>query len=1341
MKRLKNLEKTLQNVMCIDVPKFITEIKKLKIILKTIGYNSENNKRIKNLEKKVRKSALKFETRKKSLPKIKYNSNLPIIKKKHEIINAIKQNPVVIISGETGSGKTTQIPKFCIEANRGIAGKIGCTQPRRIAAISVAARIAKELEVEDRNFVGYKIRFDDRAFPDSIIKIMTDGILLAETQKDQFLNEYDTIIIDEAHERSLNIDFALGLFRNLLKKRKDLKIIITSATIDTEKFSKAFNMAPVIKVLGRTYPVEVKYALSKDLSLQVNKISGTQNSDNQNLNDDQGYIEDALDAVDHIYKELSNGDILIFLPTQQDIVETVELIQTRKYLKTIVLPLFARLSAKEQARIFSQTYERKIIVSTNIAETSLTIPRIKYVIDSGLARIPHYSPKNRTKALPVKPISISSANQRKGRCGRVENGFCIRLYDEADFNSRPFFTLPEILRSNLSEVILRMISLKLGEISSFPFIDPPSFSSIKDGFNTLLELDAIKKNNKKEYILTKKGRIMANLPIDPKLSRILLEANKRNCLKQAVIIVSALCLADPRQYNSQEKNEKNNQKHAQFHDPSSDFITLLNIWNLFKHAEKSLKTRTKLRKFCKNNFLSFKRIREWSDIQKQINFILKEHGIKENINNTNAYKGTKGLKKKEYKIGGDLYTRLHKSILCGYLSNIARKKEKNIFYGSKGKKVIIFPGSGLFNKAGTWIVAAEFMTTTRLFARTVANIDCDWLEKMGKNLCTYTWSLPLWKKKTGQVVAKEKVSLFGLVIVEQRDVSYGKINPDQAGEIFIREALVNKNIVRNFPFMDYNQKLIDKLKEMEDKTRKMDVLVTQDDIYLFYKKKLRKNFFNIKTFEKYLKDKQDDSFLRMTVKDLQKKIPDKTELSKYPDFLDMGGTKFKLQYAFKIGNKKDGITVKVPESSANCVNSEILERLVPGLFKDKITGLIRNLPKEYRKKMAPVSEKAEIIATQLINKEKSLFSELSNFIKQKFNVDIPASLWSEKKLEDHLKMGVSIRDKKDKEIAFSREKSLLKNFYKEKPLISTAFKNAKNNIEKDNIKKWDFKDIPDFFYIKENDNISYKVFPGLLKQDNNLSLRVFRSKDAALKAHINGIEALFCIYYKKDFFLLKKDFKESKQLKKFSHFFGGQQKFNENLLKCFKKNLFAKNIRNKQEFYNYGDKIIPTLYNCSKNFIQLIIELCKEYEKTYLCFKSISLKNINTPVILDLMEKLKNNLVSLIPENFPIIYNMDKITFLKKYVQGIRIRAERGWVEPLKDIKKQKHIEKHKIKLEQMLKNLDQDSSNKKAQTIEDFFWMLEEYKISIFAQELKTSIKISHKKLDDICNEIKRMI
>ncbi|OQY02406.1 MAG: ATP-dependent RNA helicase HrpA [Desulfobacteraceae bacterium 4572_130] len=1346
MKRLKNLETILQNVMYIDVVKFIKEIKQLKIILKNKEYNPINNKRIRNLEKKIRKSALKFEIRKKSLPRIKYNSDLPIIKKKHKIINAIKNNPVVIISGETGSGKTTQIPKFCIEAKRGIAGKIGCTQPRRIAAISVAARIANELEVENKNFVGYKIRFDDKDFPDSIIKIMTDGILLAETQKDPFLNEYDTIIIDEAHERSLNIDFALGLFRNLLKKRTNLKIIITSATIDTEKFSKAFNMAPVIEVLGRTYPVEVKYGLPKDLTSKVNGISTRQVSDNKIPNDDQGYIEDVLDAIDHIYKEFSNGDILIFLPTQQDIIETIQLIKARKYLKTIILPLFARLSAKDQAKIFYRTNERKIIVSTNIAETSLTIPRIKYVIDSGLARIPHYSPKNRTKALPVKPISISSANQRKGRCGRVESGICIRLYDESDFNSRPFFTLPEILRSNLSEVIIRMISLKLGEISSFPFIDPPSFSSIKDGFNTLLELGAIKKNNKKEYILTKKGRIMANLPIDPKLSRILLEANKRNCLKQAVIIVSALCISDPRQYNPQEKNEKKNQKHAQFYDPSSDFITFLNIWNLFKHAEKLLKTRTKLRKFCKNNFLSFKRIREWSDIQRQINSILKEHGIKENINNTNGYKGTKGLKKKEYKIGGDLYTRLHKSILCGYLSNIARKKEKNIFYGGKGKKVIIFPGSGLFNKAGTWIVAAEFMSTTRLFARTVANIDCNWLEKIGKNLCTYTWSLPLWKKKRGEVVAKEKVSLFGLVIVEQRHVSYGRINPEEAGEIFIREALVNRNIVKNFPFMDYNQKLIDKLKEMEDKTRKMDVVVTQDDIYLFYKKRLKKDFFNIKTFAKYLKDKQDDCFLKMTVKDLQKKIPDEIELLKYPDFLDMGGAKFKLEYAFNIGNKKDGVTIKVPESSANCINSQTLERLVPGLFKDKITALIKNLPKKYRKKMVPVSEKAEIIATHMDRKkkeqkEKSFFSELSDFIKQKFNIDIPASLWSEKNLEEYLKMGISIRDKKDQEITFSRKKSLLKNFYKKKPLISIAFKNAKNNIEKDNIKKWNFKDIPDFFSIKEKNDISYKVFPGLLKQDNNLCLRIFRSENAALKSHINGIETLFYLCYEKDFKLLKKDFKTSKQLQKFSRFFGGQQKFTENLLKCFKKDLFAKNIRNKQEFYDYGDKIISTFYNSSKNFIKLIIEICREYEKTHLCLKSISLKNINRPVILDLMEKLKNDMMSLVPENFPVIYNIDKIPSLKKYIHGIRIRAERGWVEPLKDMKKQKHIEKYKIKLKQMLRDFDQDSSIKKTQTIENFFWMLEEYKISIFAQELKTSIKISHKKLDDICNKIERII
>ncbi|MCP4020947.1 MAG: ATP-dependent RNA helicase HrpA, partial [Desulfobacteraceae bacterium] len=787
MDGVKRIEKLIAYVMLKDQHSIYKQLKSIK---KACHNTDDSGKKMQaaaqRLLEKTQKSVDENKRRQQKRPtQIKFDKQLPIVRKKDEIIHAIKSHNVLIISGETGSGKTTQIPKFCLEAGQGIRGMIGCTQPRRIAAVNVASRIAFELNEKIGASVGYKIRFDDKISRHAHIKLMTDGILLAETQSDRFLNQYDTIIVDEAHERSLNIDFTLGILRNLVKKRKDLKLIITSATIDTEKFSKAFDNAPIIEVSGRMYPVQVKYMALTDSKEETESI------------EDQGYVETAVEACDHILSTTKRGDILVFMPTEQDIGETLEMLRGRNHPGVSVLPLFARLSAKEQSKVFSIGAGRKIIVATNVAETSLTIPGIKYVIDTGLARIPHYSPRTRTTALPVSPISRSSADQRKGRCGRIENGICIRLYDEDDYNSRPFFTSPEILRSNLAEVILRMINLHLGEVSSFPFIDPPAPKSIKDGFDTLIELCAInekpnKKRGKKEYALTRMGRIMARIPVDPKLSRILIEADRQGCLKEAIIIVTALAISDPRQRPA-EKAQAADQKHALFKDPASDFVTLLNIWKAFQAAKKNLKSRSKLRKYCQDHFLSFKRIWEWIDIHRQIKRMLSEYGI-EGKKPKLSPKGTKGFKKKEFEVGGPLYTTIHKSLLSGYLSNIAHKKEKNIFNAAKGQQAMIFPGSGLFNCAGTWIVAAEFVKTSQLFARGVANIDPNWIEDMAKDLCTYTYSDPHWEKKRGEVVAKQQVSLFGLTIANDRNVAYGRINPDEAGEIFIRHALIQGEI-------------------------------------------------------------------------------------------------------------------------------------------------------------------------------------------------------------------------------------------------------------------------------------------------------------------------------------------------------------------------------------------------------------------------------------------------------------------------------------------------------------------------------------------------------------------
>ncbi len=1284
------------------------------------------------LEGRAERSRQARNQRRDSMPVIPYIPELPITGKKDEIIHALKFHRVVIISGETGSGKTTQIPKFCMAAGRGAAGKIGCTQPRRIAAITVAARIAEELGQAPGGLVGHKIRFDDRSSKDAIIKIMTDGILLAETQQDPFLNEYDTIIVDEAHERSLNIDFTLGILRNLVKKRPDLTLVVTSATIDTEKFSKAFDNAPVIEVSGRMFPVELRYAPMAD-----------PDTDDP---DDQGYVEAAARVVDEIHHQSRTGDILVFMPTERDIEETIELIQGRKYPGTLVLPLFARLSARDQARVFSRGVGRKIVVSTNVAETSLTIPGIRYVVDSGLARILHYSPRTRTTALPVTPISRSSANQRMGRCGRVANGICIRLFSEEEFESRPLFTSPEILRSNLAEVVLRMISLKLGDVAAFPFIDPPAPKSIKDGFDTLVELGAIqqqrgKKNQRGGYVLTARGRVMAKIPVDPKLSRILLEASHLGCLDEAVVIVSALSIADPRQ-RPQDKAQHADQMHAAFKDPSSDFVTLLNIWKAYVAAERSLKTRNQVRRFCKENFLSFRRFREWGDIQHQIRSVLKEHGIVQgNTPAAVSNVGTKGLKAREFEIGGPFYTALHKSILAGYLANIALKKEKNNYTATKGRAATIFPGSGLYNRGGSWIVAAEFVETTKLFARGVATIDPQWLEETGRELLTRTWSSPRWEKQRGEVVATEQISLFGLVIVPERTVAYGKINPREAGEIFIRQALVEQEVVRPLGFMEHNRALIDELRQVEEKTRRRDIVVTEDDMFLFYQQRLDQDFSNLATFSRFLKQQGSDQFLRMTLADLQQRSPDRDELLKFPDTLEMGGGSFRLEYGFQPGAETDGVTVKVPAASAASVNVATIDRLVPGLLTEKIAALIKALPKRFRVRLVPVADTAALVARSLPESDRPLFVELSHFIQQRFKVDIPPSAWSDASLEEHLKIRISITDAKGKEMAASRENELLDKYAKGHGSSDQLFEAAKKRLERTGVVAWDFGDISSPVLLGQGQDLSYNVYYGLQPEENGVGLRLFKSEAEARRSHVAGVEKLFTICFENDFKALKKDVKKWTLLRPRTSRFGGWERFQNALVSCVFRELFARDVRTRQAFVELADRHLPLVYHHGEVLMKTMVSLFDEHAKTLALLKSLILKSRNRPAVLAMAQTLERDLAALLPELFPDLYDFARIKKLERYVAAIRIRAERGAVEPVKDGVKAALVAEYTVKLNDLVAALSKESSREKAEAVEGFYWMIEEYKVSVYAQELGTQVKTSPKRLNNRWRQIQAMI
>ena len=1302
--------------------------------------NHHIKKRLYGLEKLLFVSINKKLLRKKNLPDLTCNPVLPITAKADEIIDLISKNRVVIITGETGSGKSTQIPKLCLAAKRGVDGMVGCTQPRRIAATAVAHRIAEELGENLGESVGYKIRFKDRTSENTYIKIMTDGILLAETLKDPLLNRYDTIIVDEAHERSLNIDFILGILKTLLKKRDDLKLIITSATIDTEKFSKAFGNAPSIKVSGRMFPVEVRY-FSTDHD---------QEKQRQKENNDQAHIEMAVKAVDKLVNESPRGDILVFMPTEQDIRETCDLLEGKYYKGAKILPLFARLSGFEQSKIFSSATRRKIIIATNIAETSITIPGIKYVIDTGLARISQYTPGSRTTALPVLSISKSSADQRKGRCGRVENGVCIRLFSEDDFNARKAFTLPEILRTNLAEVILKMIALKLGNISEFPFIDQPAAKNIKDGFDLLFELGAIihdrsgkKPKPAKEFFLTKKGKIMAGIPVDPRLSGMLVQADKEGCLEEIMIIASALSIHDPRMRPGENAGEAD-MRHARFYDASSDFITFLNIWNKYHATFKKGKGTNKTKRFCRENFLSFNRMRNWRDIHAQLFDILKEYGL------IGAKKFGENLGLNE---SDPLYMAIHKSILSGFLSNIAVKKEKNMFDATRGKQVMIFPGSTLFNKAKTWIVAAEMLETSRLFARTAASIDNSWIKEIGRESCSYTYLNPHWERNKGEVVADRQINLFSLIIDLEKSISYGKVNPDEATDIFIRNALVQGDVKKPFEFMKYNQSLIDEIETMENKVRRKDLLVNEEDVFQFYKGKLE-GIYDIKTLANLLKKTKTDNFLRIRKKDLLLYSPDEEELSLFPDNAVLANNKFQYTYSFKPEKNDDGVTIKIPSTIAPTIPSEKLDWLVPGLYREKITAYLKGLPKEYRKKLLPIAKTVNIIFDEMPQGKSSLITALGEFIYKRFNVNIPASAWPDDLLPDHLKMRISITDSKGKEIRSGRDTAILLRSIPGK-LSSYELRkieSVKKKWEKTGLTKWDFSDLPDSISLTMKNGNKLQVYPGIEpvmeKNGKNISmvnLRLFHNKSAAVKSHKNGIAALLAIHFSKDLKFLKKSLRLPKEVENMAAYFGGARQLEKMLYKSVTTGFFHKNIRSKDAFYSHAKSAAGRMHAKCLELSNKTIAVLKVYHETRAIISKLEHTNRNNVYITQFFNDLKHELEKLVPNTFIELYEPEKLNHIVRYVKAIDIRAQRAFVNFEKDHAKAKKISLFNEKLDELLKGLSVGASgfvsSEKKKAIEEYFWLLEEYKISLFAQEIKTAIPVSKNLLEKKIKEIDRIL
>lgn len=1328
---IRQIKKRLDRIMAADdsfLAREISGIEQNKLQDKNTFFKTLNR-----IKQRVDASHQRYQRRLRSVPAVTFPRELPISLKRKEIIESVKNNQVTIITGETGSGKTTQIPKMCLAAGLGLRGMIGLTQPRRLAAVSIAQRIASEIGEECGQSVAYKIRFEEKSSAEPFIKVMTDGILLTETVRDRDLLAYDTLIVDEAHERSLNIDFILGYLRTLLVRRKDLKVIITSATIDTEKFSESFNHAPVIKVSGRMYPVEVRYRPVDPVKEEKGETT---------------YIDEAVACVENLQKEHRYEDMLIFMPTEQDIRETCGLLS--KKCSGLVLPLYARLSGAQQRLIFAEASQQKIIVATNIAETSLTVPGIKYVIDAGLARILEYNPRSQTTGLPIKPISASSAEQRKGRCGRVQNGICIRLYSQEEFSQKPLYTPPEIMRSNLAGVILRMLSLNLGAVNSFPFIDKPQPKSIRDGLDILRDLGALTKDDSSEetnlYKLTDAGCKMAEFPLDPRVARMLIEAQKEHCVNEIAVIAAALSIQDPRE-RPYEKADEASKAHAQFAHPESDFLTYLNIWNRYHGSLESLTSQSKQRKFCRDHFLSYKRMIEWRDIYHQILDIIDD-----------KKQSGKNRKHIGIEINQEISDKIHRCILSGYLFNIARKKEKNFYNAAKSREVMIYPGSGLFNRAGQWIVAGEISLTSRVFARNVANINSEWLEKLGGDNCRCTYAAAHWEKSRGQVVALEKVTLFGLTIVESRPVAYERINPEEAKSIFIREALVTGDVARRIPFLEHNLSLYERVKTMEEKLRRRGIVADEETIANFYDQRLPV-LSDIRSLQNLIKEKGSDEFLRFREEELIAREPDAEEISQYPDRIKIGDAALTCRYNFDPGKNDDGVTVKVPLGFISNAATENIDRHLPSLLKEKAVHLLKTLPKSIRLKLPPPARIAQLLMEDKSSLNKPLPQALSQLLLDQYKIKVSRDDWATEKLPDYLNIRYSIVDEKGKEIKESRDINQL-----QKELTGTVSTSAMDKIkgdwEKVGITAWNFGDLPEQIPLRSPHGLIGYAYPALTVSDDSIDLRLFADERQSAFHHLHGIAALYDILFADKMKQLKKNVALTGSMKTIAASIGPPRQLEQSIINRVRKDLFYKPWRKQEVFIAHADYLNSQILSYGQQVLTAIEPVLKSLGDAYAVISKLITRNRGNNPVLNFMKDIETEFSRLVPAYFPELYTFERMKELPRYCKALALRAERGSLNLVAARKKLQDVLVYSQQLQDMITPGTKDSTppqigigeisrfkddisldcpEEKKILVEEFFWMIEEYKVSLFAQELKTPYPVSPKKLNQLIEEIEK--
>lgn len=1234
-----------------------------------------------------------------------YPSELPVCEQRDQIVTAIRDHQVLIIIGDTGSGKTTQLPKMCIEAGQGTNGMVGCTQPRRLAAVSVADRVAEETGA--LNKIGFKIRFHDQTSPETVIKFMTDGVLLAETRHDPQLKQYDTLIIDEAHERSLNIDFLLGYIKQLLPDRPDLKVIISSATIDAEKFSKHFAGAPVLSVSGYSYPITTLY---RDISEQDEE--------------DASYVEQAVAVVEELASDPLDGDILVFMPTERDIFDTIDSLEHLNN-SHLLLPLFGRLSAADQRKVFRSSRHRKIIVATNVAETSITVPGIRFVVDTGLARISRYNPRTGTTSLKISRISKASCDQRRGRCGRTGPGTCIRLYSEEDFLLREDFTLPEIQRSNLAEVILQMISLQLGSPDVFPFVDAPPGSAIRDGYRTLKELGALTGR----HYLTPKGRLMSRLPLDPRISRIIVESMAAGSTREIVILAAALSSQDPR-VRPPGKEQKAEAAHQRFTDNRSDFLTLLNIWqDLFVDNDTS-PTSSQLSRYCKTNYLSWQRMREWKDVQEQIVRLLREA--------------------KQFRLNAAPagYEVIHQALASGFLRNICLKKEKNVYITAGGKEVVLFPGSALYNRGPRWAIAAELTETSQLFAKTVATIDVDWLERLGGTLCKRSWSEPHWEKRSGKVIAFERVSLFGLTIVAGRKVEYGRINEAtlmEARDIFIRSALMENQLGGRYPFLEHNVALIARFQEMEERFRRRDIVVESEALYQFYASRLGKVYDRF-TLNKMLRKNNNDSLLRMTEEDICSIVPEPEELYRFPLSLQVGDFRLDVSYLFHPGNEADGVSVRIPGALLHQINPQVFEWLVPGLLPEKILILLRRLPKNQRRRLVPLPDSVDRIMDNLVVGKGSLYQQLEHILTRRYRISVQRTDWQPDQLPPHLRMRFLLVDKDGTVQLASRGFDDL--------LASVG--HADNTMKQSDvppvrtITAADLDNIaPTLSLTDTKGQIVGLLFPALDVDSikNSVQLRYIDDERKSRQLNRAGLQFLYGEQFKKELHDLRARCRASLINHSASWLSLGTGYTSGELraaLQAFLLDDIFHTWNGELPSCRHFQKIVAavTAQGMSGSVNELLDRIHELIRRRRVVSDKIAQWSTRAKksrsYLQNQHDEFLNALDQIVPARFLETLRAEQLQHRPRYLQALALRIERAEHSPLKDRQKAEQLVRPLSRVQQMAFSSHPTSACLTCQ--EEYLAMLEEYKVSLFAPELGTAQPVSGKRLQQKWQDVENL-